>query len=443
MKQAKKLISLALSLALLCAATALLGSCKKPEPGVPTTYPYVFVHGLNGFGDDTFDSISYWGSTTGVKLMSLLQEDGYECYAPSVATMGSAWDRACELYAQLTGSRVDYGKAHSEKYGHDRYGKTFDAPLFPGWGTVDEDDNLRKVNLIGHSFGGATIRLMAALLKQGNEAERTASPEDCSPLFTGGKEDWVFSLTCLASPHNGTSLFAAAQEFMGSSGGKMLLGILQTGENRDLTGILKLLDSMGLANIFGVDLTGLGDLLQGSGAKVTGKEIADTLRLLGTPDNAYYDLAIPGAEELNRQIGTVKDTYYFSYPVDGTEDADGGAKRIPTNEMIAILKIPARIVGGWTGTAGTVTIDQEWLPNDGLVNTISATAPFLEPSETVEGAMDWSEARPNRWYVMPTVRGDHGTLIGMGKDEAYLKTFYGELLGGIDTLSKQVTGAPR
>jgi len=34
-------------------------------------------------------------------------------YAASVAPNGSAWDRACELYAQLSGTRVDYGKAHT------------------------------------------------------------------------------------------------------------------------------------------------------------------------------------------------------------------------------------------------------------------------------------------------------------------------------------------
>ena len=53
--------------------------------------------------------------------------------------MGSAWDRTCELYAQLTGTRVDYGKAHAEKYGHARYGRTYEKPLFPGWGEPDAD----------------------------------------------------------------------------------------------------------------------------------------------------------------------------------------------------------------------------------------------------------------------------------------------------------------
>ena len=43
-----------------------------------------------------------------------------------------AWDRACELYARLTGTTVDYGIAHSAEKGHDRFGITYNEPLFEG-----------------------------------------------------------------------------------------------------------------------------------------------------------------------------------------------------------------------------------------------------------------------------------------------------------------------
>ena len=49
---------------------------------------------------------------------------GIHTVAPSMGPFTSAWDRACEVYAQLVGGTVDYGKAHSEKYGHERYGRT-------------------------------------------------------------------------------------------------------------------------------------------------------------------------------------------------------------------------------------------------------------------------------------------------------------------------------
>ena len=52
----------------------------------------------------------------------MLNEKGIEAYAPAVGPLSSAWDRACELYAQLMGTRVDYGEAHSKMHGHNRYG---------------------------------------------------------------------------------------------------------------------------------------------------------------------------------------------------------------------------------------------------------------------------------------------------------------------------------
>lgn len=70
-----------------------------------TNYPYVFVHGLSGWGsyDTQYKLMPYWGMFGG-ELLSKLEKKGYDCYAASVAPSSSAWDRACELYAQLTGT---------------------------------------------------------------------------------------------------------------------------------------------------------------------------------------------------------------------------------------------------------------------------------------------------------------------------------------------------
>ncbi len=86
-------------------------------------YPMIFVHGMFGWGaDEGIDKkLPYWGATTG-NLMEFLQESGYECYSVSVGPLSSAWDRACEMYARIMGTTVDYGKAHAEKFGHRRFG---------------------------------------------------------------------------------------------------------------------------------------------------------------------------------------------------------------------------------------------------------------------------------------------------------------------------------
>ena len=96
-------------------------------------YPTIYVHGLMGWGehDQIYAVTPYWGLTS--DLMPYLTGKGYESYAASVGPLSSAWDRACELYAQLTGTTVDYGAAHAAEYGHARYGVTYDKPLFEGW----------------------------------------------------------------------------------------------------------------------------------------------------------------------------------------------------------------------------------------------------------------------------------------------------------------------
>ena len=83
----------------------------------------------------------------GGDLISFLRRQGVDCYAASVAPTGSTWDRTRELYAQLAGEKTDYGKAHSERYRHERFGRDFrTCPLISSW---YEDTRLV---LLGHSF---------------------------------------------------------------------------------------------------------------------------------------------------------------------------------------------------------------------------------------------------------------------------------------------------
>ena len=176
---------------------------KVDDTKFNTEYANVFVHGLAGWGSYTWynDFLPYWGMFGG-DLMQYLNARGFECYSASVDPTGSAWDRACELYAQLTGTVTDYGEEHSKRCRHDRYGEDYSSdPLIDEWSAED------KINLLGHSFGGVTVRLLAELMANGSEAEREASGSDVSDLFTGGKADWIYSVTALAAPHNGTTAY--------------------------------------------------------------------------------------------------------------------------------------------------------------------------------------------------------------------------------------------
>ena len=162
-------------LLIICLCLSLC-SCAKPVTGAD--YPAVFVHGYSGWGsyDERDKSTPYWGlGSTNVK--NSLTNRGYQVYMASVGPVSSAWDRACELYAQLTGTRVDYGAAHSARCGHERFGRDFSGdPLIPDF-TWDAS---HKIHLIGHSFGGATIRLLLDLLADGDAARSQRLPRQAT-----------------------------------------------------------------------------------------------------------------------------------------------------------------------------------------------------------------------------------------------------------------------
>ena len=165
---------------------------------------FVFVHGLSGWGsyDKRYKTFPYWGMLGG-DLIRYLNRKGFRSYAASVAPEGSAWDRACELYAQITGTLTDYGREHSTRCGHARFGPDFTGrPLIPD---LSSDS---RIVLLGHSFGGATVRLFSELFANGSREEREyAGTDDISALFIGGNADKIHSVVTLAAPTNGTTAY--------------------------------------------------------------------------------------------------------------------------------------------------------------------------------------------------------------------------------------------
>lgn len=395
---------------------------KKPD-GVYKTYPYVFVHGLFGWGEDEGinNTLSYWGATS-CHLINNLRKEGHECYDTSVGPMNSNWDRACELYAQLTGARVDYGEAHSKEHNHDRYGRVYSHPIISDWGKTDENGHINKINLIGHSFGGNTVRLLLGLLDEGSKEERKATrPEELSPLFAGGHGNWVNSLITICSPNNGSSLAYVLDE----TGLKdFLMTLMYT-----YAGVMGRSPLNGYLD-FHMEQFGLTEI---PGQTVSTEMIAKAIHLIMQQkfDNVAFDLSPEGTAALNSKIGMCDAVYYFSYAFTTTRKSCLTGTHIAIPSTLAILRPFAAMMGSYSENRITdFEINEDWLENDGLVNLISAKYPFDDPHTEYNSY----SINTGCWNVMPVSIGDHGNAIGIGVSEELTMSFYNEMIEMIESL---------
>ncbi len=377
--------------------------------------PFVFVHGLNGWGgaEGINGIVPYWGATTG-DLMSYLQSEGYECYSASVGPLSSAWDRACELYAQLIGSTVDYGVAHSQEHNHDRYGRTYYQALVPDWGELDENGKIQQIHLIGHSFGGTTVRMLIHLLTDGDSKEIAAtSSNDISGLFTGGKGGWVKSATTVCAPHNSSSIYYPLKA----------LGLYEVVQNISFlyAGIFGRSFFNGRLVDFHLEQFGLTDVFNGEKADSLIESMVRVQQNLD--DTCIYDLTPEGTAKLNSDCKINKDIYYFSYPFTTTVKTGLFGIEIPdirTNPIIYLTALVMGFMPEFTDPHTGVVYDEKWHANDALVNTESAKYPIGEPHK------DYDESNIDKgvWNVMPVQKGDHGAAIGLFSDEEQIKSFY-------------------
>ena len=353
---------------------------------------YVLCHGLNGWGqyDEQYEKKPYWGGASG-DVAARWRAQGVDAFAASVAPQGSAWDRACELYAQIAGTKTDYGQAHAAAYGHDRFGRDFTGqPLIPSW-----DDETRLV-LIGHSFGGATIRLFGELLAHGSAEEQEATaPEDLSPLFAGGLDQRIFAIVTLAAPTNGTTAYDLTRD-----------------PNFDAKSVKVPLKYR------------LWDRILKSHTKIKTDE-------RDPRDWASFDMMLDNARALNDRIATLPHVYYLSVACDATKPGKGGV-RTPDRTLVDPLFVrTSTLMGCYEGTTkGGCVADSGWHANDGLVNTLSARAPFGAPQKP----FDPFNIERGKWNVMPDMHVDHGFFQGGFIRKQNPQPFFQDLLDLLGSL---------
>lgn len=428
----KKTLSLILSLIIILGLFAMPASATYEisrdidKSNFKTDYPYVFVHGMGGWGptNSFYDLSPYWGGglgTSDADLIKILNQQGVDAYAVQVGPLNSAWDRACELYAQLMGTVVDYGEAHSKEHGHDRYGFSYVGK--PTMGKPWNPKN--KINLVGHSFGGATIRLFTSLMTFGAEEEVKATGKNTSGLFTGGHNS-IHACVTLSAPHNGTqvcnmiynlkapkALIMFAYNLVGATFGNNFI-------------------------VFSLQMSHFG-LTPDQNKKRVPLSLSKVSNYYKAEDNCYADMTILGAKELNETIKLSPKTYYYSYTTAATTPTGIGGRQKIVKTVTPIFKISSSLIAISEGnTYDGVKIEGDWAVNDGIVPLASALYPLCDEKTATDyenAIAKGKKIKSGRWYYLDTMYGmDHFDFCGTNDYPTTFEDFY---FGMVETVNSR------
>jgi triacylglycerol lipase len=334
-------------------------------------YPIILVHGFGGWGPDEVKGYKYWGGSA-LDIEKYLRDRGFVVYTASVGPISSNHDRACELFYQIKGGRLDYGEGHASHYKHNRFGKSY-AGFYPQW------NRNMPVHVIGHSMGGQTCRMLGELLAR--------------DFFGVGSDAlWLKSVTTISTPNNGTTLATVINKFSSGCAEEIVASFLA---------------------LVGTDWEVYNfDMDQWNLHPNSGESLRDFLKRLdatigNTKDISLYDLLPKGSQEFNQIVHSFSNVYYFSYATEETYvlDSDSGCE-CPRPTMNPLFWVHAYMMGHYRGNDALPAHD--WWKNDGVVNTISMSGPSNATILRYNG-----RSLPGVWnYMGVTAEKDHGKIIG-------------------------------
>ena len=351
-------------------------------------HPIILVHGFMGWGRDEMGSYRYWGGKNDIE--NELIKNGFEVYTSNVGPVSSNWDRAVELFYQIKGGQVDYGRGHSKSFGliQKPKGKVYKG-IYPQW------DEANPIHFIGHSTGGQTIRMLDYLLRTSIADERNIKEK--SDLLGNVHNNWIKSITGISAPHNGTTLSDIVT-----------------------SGIPFLQNFIAVAAVSGNSFYSF-DLNQWGFRRNTKETWGKYFKRIqqhpawGTKNIISWDLSVQGARDLNTLCTANPDIYYFSFVTSNTVLDSTSGRYIPDKSMSFIIRANSRLMGMKKAyfSDGSET-DSTWFENDGIVNKIS----MYGPTTGSNGQDPITIYRKNellitgQWYVMGEYQSDHKRFVG-------------------------------
>lgn len=360
--------------------------------------PIILVHGFIGWGRDEMGGYLYWGGKA-LDIEKHLAKQGFRVFTASVGPVSSVHDRACELFWQIKGGRLDYGAGHSKKFGHKQFGKTYEGML-PEW------SEKRPVHMIGHSMGGQTIRYLSELLAQ-------------DYFKQGTNERWILSVSTISTPHNGTTLATIVGTVFWNSAEEILTGLAALSGGK-------------LDSLYDFDLHHWG--IERKRGESLGDHMSRIFSTVGaTRDISSWDLSPQGARELNEKIRVFPDLYYMSYANAKTFKTWLSNINLSHLDMNPALMLPADFMGTYSGDAIPADKHQSWQRNDGIVNTISMAGPDNVP------IVKYRSGPINKgvWTSMgETSNNDHLMIVGHYADAPWVATFYTKIAKRLATLER-------
>ena len=415
----KKILSVVMCVVIIfcCRITASAYGVKAEKE----SYPYIFIPGMVGWGTEYpgYDKFPYWGGgfTIGQydNLIDILNDEGVKAYATNPGPFNSAWDRACEVYAALMGTVVDYGKAHSKKHNHERFGFSYEGKAIMGqeWNLDD------KINLLGYSFGTEVARLLTSLLAFGNEDEIAATGENTSELFKGGHNS-VNACITLSAPHNGTPL---ANIIVDTKAPMMLLATLFHFVGCTLG------NNIGPVSL---QLSHFG-ITPKQGEKRVDFDLFSLYNYYKSTDNCGYDMTLRGARELNELIKMSPDTYYYSFSTYSTVTNEETRRQNIVGNTSWMFKPTSLILQGVEGLEiDGVKITGEWAIHDGVIPLASSRYPDTDATFVAsyeERLKSGEKFQKGIWYCAePIFKMDHFDFCGIEDFPTSMEEFYFELI---------------